>query len=407
MLTLVYMMNNVDRQILIILLEPIKNDMGLSDTQLGLLTGLAFAAFYSTLGIPVAIWADRSNRRNIIALALSTWSGMTVLSGFAQNFWHLLAARIGVGIGEAGGTPPSTSMIADLYRPEERATALGIYTTGVGLGILVGFALGGIINQIYGWRVAFFAAGVPGLILAVIIRYTVPEPERGQADEATKTQAPSVKETLAFIKGQSSYLLLLVGCLCISICLSSFLVFIPSYLQRNFDLSPGDVAIPLGLLLGGLSSIGAVIMGRLCDKLSKRDQRWRPWIVAITSALSLPFFFLFLRASTPLSAYIFYAPTCFFGLIYAGIAYTASQELVMIRMRAVASAFTLLCITLVGIGFGPWVTGALSDYFAALDAPNPLGRALETILIFNIIGIGFLLLAATNYRQNVARAASR
>lgn len=404
MLTLVYMMNNVDRQILIILLEPIKADLGLNDTQLGLLTGIAFAIFYSTLGIPVAIWADRGNRRNIVALALTIWSSMTALSGFAQNFWHLLLARMGVGIGEAGGTPPSTSMIADLYGPEERATALGIYTTGVGLGILVGFGLGGLISELYGWRVAFFIAGVPGLLLAILVRFAVREPLRGFADDKTlSSNAPSTLETLSFIKRQSSYLLLLAGCLCVSIYLSAYLVFVPSFLQRTYNLSPSEVAIPLGLLIGILSSIGTVVLGRLCDHLSKNDKRWRPWIIALSSAMAVPFFLLFLQASTPVAAYVYYAPTCFVGLVYASIAYTASQELVLVQMRAFASAFTLFCITLIGIGFGPGITGVLSDYFAQNGADRPLGLALTTMLVFNILGVGFLLLSTRTYREDLAR----
>jgi len=156
-------------QIMVILQEPIKQEFGMSDTQLGLLTGILFAAFYATLGIPFAAWADRGNRRNIIAIAVTIWSGMTALSGFAGNFWHLALARMGVGIGEAGGTPPATAMIADIFPPKRRALALGIYTTGISLGILIGFILGGFIAERYGWRVGFFVAGAPGLLIAVIL----------------------------------------------------------------------------------------------------------------------------------------------------------------------------------------------------------------------------------------------
>ena len=155
LLTLVYTFNHIDRQILVILLEPIKADLNLNDTQLGLLSGLAFAAFYATLGIPIAMWADRGDRRKIITLALAVWSGMTAFSGLAQNYWHLLIARMGVGVGEAGGTPPATSIISDLYGPKERATALGIYTTGIGIGILAGFIIGGIVYEAWGWRACY------------------------------------------------------------------------------------------------------------------------------------------------------------------------------------------------------------------------------------------------------------
>ncbi len=406
-LTLVYTFNHVDRQILVILLEPIKDELGLRDSQLGLLTGLAFAAFYATLGIPVAMWADRGNRRNIIAIALTIWSGMTALSGFAQNFWQLLLARMGVGVGEAGGTPPATSMISDLYPPQERATALGVYTSGIGLGIMFGFALGGLVYEAYGWRAAFFAAGVPGLMLALLVRLTVREPERGLSEARSDDgQAPGLGETLRFIARQSSFLWLLAGCLLICISANAFVVFTSSHLQRQYDLTPGQVALPLGILIGGVGSAGAVLIGALCDRLSRRDLRWRPLIIAVCAAVALPFAFMFLRAQTVWMAYVWNIIPSFIGLIYASIAYTASQELVQLRMRSFASAFMLFCLTLIGIGGGPWIAGLISDAFAASGADRPLGRALELILLFNLASIGCLLMATRNYRQDAARASA-
>jgi predicted MFS family arabinose efflux permease len=405
-LTLTYTLNHVDRQILIILLEPIKSEFGLSDGQVGWLTGLSFAAFYATLGIPVAMWADRGNRRNIIALALGIWSAMTALSGFAQNFWHLLLARMGVGVGEAGGTPPATSMIADLYPPQERAMALGVYTSGIGLGIMAGFALGGYIYELYGWRTAFFAAGVPGLILALIVRFGIKEPVRGLADQRKDDgPAPSLGETLKFIFSQSSYLWLLAGCLLICISANAFLVFTSSHLQRTYGLSPGQVSLPLGVLIGGVGSLGAVVLGRVCDVLSKRDLRWRPLIIAIGAGVALPFAWMFLRAPTVELAYAWNIVPSFIGLIYASVAYTASQELVKLRMRSFASAFMLFCLTLIGIGCGPLIAGMLSDHFSAQGAAQPLARSLEMILAFNAASILCLLMATRNYRRDVARAA--
>lgn len=405
-LTLTYTFNHVDRQILVILLEPIKADFNLTDAHVGWLTGLVFAAFYATIGIPVAMWADRGNRRNIIALALGLWSAMTALSGLAQNFWHLLLARMGVGVGEAGGTPPATSMIADLYPPQERAMALGIYTSGIGLGIMAGFALGGYIYELYGWRVAFFVAGVPGLILALIVRFGIREPVRGLADQRKDDgPAPSIGETLKFISGQSSYLWLLAGCLLICISANAFLVFTSSHLQRTYGLSPGQVSLPLGILIGGVGSAGAVVLGRVCDVMSKRDLRWRPLIIALCAAIALPFAWMFLRAPTVEMAYAWNIVPSFIGLIYASVAYTASQELVKLRMRSFASAFMLFCLTLVGIGCGPLIAGLLSDHFAAKGAAQPLARALELILLFNAASIVCLLMSTRNYRKDTERAA--
>ena len=405
-LTLVYTFNHVDRQILITVIEPIKADFGLSDEQIGLLTGLAFAALYATLGIPVAMWADRGNRRNIITLALTIWSGMTALTGFAQNFWHLFLARMGVGIGESGGTPPATSMIADLYPPRQRAFALGVYTTGIGFGIMIGYILGAFVYAQFGWRAAFFAAGVPGLLLALLVRFTVKEPVRGFADAHQSTEdAPGFFETMRFMLSQQSYMLILLGCLMICISANAFVAFTSSYLQRTFDVTVAQVSLPLGLLIGGVGGAGAMILGALCDKLSANDLRWRPWIIAACSAVALPFAWMMLSATTVEMAYLWNIVPSFVGLIYASIAYTATQELVKVRMRSVAAAFTLFSLTLIGIGGGPWIAGKISDMFLAAGNPAPLASALKVILGFKAASVICLVLAGRTYRKDAARAA--
>jgi predicted MFS family arabinose efflux permease len=297
-------------------------------------------------------------------------------------------------------------MIADLYPPQERAMALGIYTSGIGLGIMAGFALGGYIYELYGWRAAFFAAGIPGLILALIVRFGIKEPVRGLADQRQDDgPAPSLGETLRFIFSQSSYLWLLAGCLLICISANAFLVFTSSHLQRTYSLTPGEVSLPLGILIGGVGSLGAVVLGRVCDVLSKRDLRWRPLIIAIGAGIALPFAWMFLRAPTVETAYAWNIVPSFIGLIYASVAYTASQELVKLRMRSFASAFMLFCLTLIGIGCGPLIAGMLSDHFSAQGAAQPLARSLEMILAFNAASIVCLLMATRNYRRDVARAA--
>lgn len=405
-LTLVYTFNHIDRQILVILLEPIKSDLGLNDAQLGLLSGLAFAVFYATLGIPIAMWADRGNRRSIIAIALTVWSAMTAVCGLAQNYWQLLIARMGVGIGEAGGTPPATSIIADLYGPKERATALGIYTTGIGLGILGGFTIGGIVYEALGWRAAFFVAAIPGLLLALIVRFTLQEPRRGAVEAISDIEpAPSLGETLKFISGQTSFLWLLAGCCLICISANAFLVFTPSFLQRTFEVGPTDISIPLGLLIGGAGGLGAVIIGKLCDRFSANDLRWRPWTIAACAMVSFPFAWFFLNAASLNLAYAWNFIPSFVGLIYASIAYTASQELVGLRMRAFASAFMLFCLTMIGIGGGPTFAGWLSTYLEASGDASPLKTALGWILMFNAASIICLLLSSRTYRRDAARAA--
>ncbi|MEO0450859.1 MAG: MFS transporter [Pseudomonadota bacterium] len=405
-LTLVYTFNHIDRQILLILVEPIKADLEISDSAIGLLTGFAFAVFYATFGIPIAMWADRGNRRNILSIALATWSGMTALSGFALNFLHLLIARMGVGIGEAGGTPPATSMISDLYAPKERAFALGIYTSGIGLGILAGFVIGGYVYQAFGWRIAFFVAGIPGVLLALLVWLTIREPKRGAIEQReSESDASSFGETMAFISKQSSFLWLLAGCCLICVSANAFLAWTPSHLQRTYDVGPADIAVPLGLLIGGAGSVGAILLGRLCDCLSVRSLAWRPLMIAICAALALPFAWLFLQAETINMAYAWNLIPSFIGLIYASIAYTASQELVGLRMRAFASAFMLFCLTLIGIGGGPTIVGWLSDTFAAGGEAMPLKRSLEIMLVLNLLSVFALILSARTYERDAARAA--
>lgn len=404
-LTLVYAFNHVDRQVMVILQEPIKQEFGLSDTQLGMLTGFLFAAFYATLGIPFAAWADRGNRRNIIALALTIWSGMTAVSGFAQNFWQLALARMGVGIGEAGGTPPATSMISDRFPAHERAFALGIYTTGISLGILVGFMLGGLIAEQYGWRVGFFVAGVPGILLALVLMFTVAEPKRGAADAIVDTgNAPPLGETLRFFLSQKAMVFMLLGGVFVCVSANAFLAGVPLYFIRIHDVPLGELGIALGFLVGGVGGIGAVLIGKICDRLSAKDLRWRPWIIATTSLLALPFAATFLLSETKTAAYAFYAIPSFFGLIYASISYAAMQELAPPRMRAMASAVMLLCLTLIGIGVGPVLVGVLSDAFSAELGERSIARALLWLLVLNAVSVLFYLLAASHYRADVIRA---
>lgn len=404
-LTLVYALNHIDRQIMIILQHPIQLEFGLSDTQLGLLTGLVFATFYAVLGIPFAAWADRGNRRNIIALALSIWSGMTALSGFAGNFWQLALARMGVGIGEAGGTPPATSMISDLFPAKSRAMALGIYSTGISIGILVGFILGGMIATKYGWRMAFFVAGVPGLLMALVLMFTVKEPIRGLADGTVDAGiVPSVAETITFFKGQRAMVSLLLGGVFVCVSANAFLVGMPLYLIRVHEVPLTELGLMLGLMIGGIGGIGAIVFGMICDKLSARDLRWRPWMILVTGFIAMPFVVWMLMAPDKNTAYLAYIVPALFGLLYASISYTAMQELSPLRMRAMGSAVMLLCLTLLGIGFGPLLVGMLSDFFAAQYGAKSIQRALLCILGFNVVSTIFYIDAARHYAKGVARA---
>ena len=289
-LTLVYTFNFIDRQLIAILQEDIKADLLLSDLQLGLLTGFAFAVFYVTAGIPIARWADRANRRNIISIAVGLWSLMTAISGFVQNFGQLLAARIGVGVGEAGGSPPAHSIVSDIFPPERRASALAFYSTGVNVGIMFGFLLGGWLNDLFDWRTAFIVVGLPGIVLALVVRFTLAEPIRGGAegrhDSANLTPFIDVLQLL--------WSRLAFRHMAFAAALNAFAGYsssswTASFMQRSHGMSTSELGTWLGIILGLFGAIGVFGGGYLADKLGRVDRRWHMWLPAITGIICLPF----------------------------------------------------------------------------------------------------------------------
>jgi len=384
-LVVVYTFNFIDRQILSILLEPIKNDLGLSDTQLGLLTGFAFAAFYATLGIPIARLADRTNRRNLIAGALAIWSGMTALSGLAASFWHLLAARIGVGVGEAGCSPPAHAMIADYYPVERRATALGIYSLGIPVGILFGFLAGGWINEFFGWRAAFFVVGVPGLLLAALVRLTVTEPARGLSEgRAVTTDQPSILETFRFLWSRRSFRHLAFGGALTAFVGYSYVSWVPSFLIRSHGMTTGEIGTWLGLILGIPGGIGIAFGGYLADRLGGRDTRWYLWIVAVALLVAVPISVaVFLMPTAGLALLLLCLPVAL-GNFYQATSFSQTQGLAGLRMRAVAAAVLLFIINIIGLGAGPQTVGILSDLLAGEFGKESLRWALLLVSLVNI-----------------------
>ena len=262
LLTLVYTFNFIDRQLLAILQESIKLDLSLSDSQLGLLTGFAFAVFYVTAGIPIARWADRSNRRNIIALAIGLWSLMTALSGMAQNYAQLLVARIGVGVGEAGGSPPAHSIISDIFPAHKRASALSFYSTGVNIGILFGFLAGGWLNEFFGWRVAFMVVGVPGLLIALLVRTTLAEPIRGLAEQRTVADEPVPLGTvLSLLWSRSSFRHMALAGALNAFAGYSTSSWTASFMIRSHNMTTGELGTWLALIMGLGGAIGVLFGG--------------------------------------------------------------------------------------------------------------------------------------------------
>jgi predicted MFS family arabinose efflux permease len=407
-LTLVYAFNFLDRQILVILQEPIKVEMGLSDAQLGLLSGFSFALVYITAGIPIAYWADRSNRRNIIAAALTVWSGMTALSGLAQNYSQLLLARIGVGIGEAGGSPPSHSMISDYYPPAQRGTALAIYSTGVHLGVFLGFVAGGLIAQAYGWRIAFMAVGVPGIVLAVLLLLTVREPPRGRWESAAQAAyKPDLKETLATLSSFRSfrYLAIAGG-------LTAFVGygngnFAPSFMVRNHGLDMGEVGIILAIFGGGGGMVGTFLGGYLADRLGVKDRRWYLWLPAIAAALALPlgFPYLLLDDTTVVIGFLFVVTILI--NTYLGPLLAISHTLVPPAMRSLTSAVLFFVLNIIGLGLGPLTAGLLSDAYVPYFGEDSLRYAMLSVAVLGSPAVLFFILAARHLPADLARSAER
>lgn len=384
-LVVVYTFNFIDRQILSILLEPIKQDLGLSDSALGMLTGFAFALFYATLGIPIARFADRSNRRNLIAWALAIWSAMTAVSGLAQNFWHLLLARIGVGVGEAGCSPPAHSMLADYFPTENRATALGIYSLGIPFGILFGFIAGGWLNEFFGWRVAFFIVGVPGLLLAILVRFTLREPPRGMAEgRVADEEQPTIMETFRFLWSKRSFRHMAVGGGLTAFVGYGVITWVPSFLIRSYGMSTGDVGTYLGLILGIPGGIGIALGGYLADRYGSRDTRWYLWIVSVALIASTPLFFGVYLSSTAFASLMFLILPILLGNFYQATTFSQTQGLVSLRMRSVSAAVLLFILNMIGLGAGPQAVGILSDILQPSYGDESLRYALLTLSTVHI-----------------------
>lgn len=404
MLTIAYVLNFIDRQILVILQEPIKKELLLSDAQLGLLSGFSFALVYITAGIPIAYWADRGNRRNIIVIAVTVWSGMTALSGLARTFPQLLLARLGVGIGEAGGSPPAHSMISDFYPPEERATALSIYSSGVHLGVLFGFLAGGYIAQELGWRAAFMAVGIPGILFAAVMYFTVKEPERGRWESSDEAQyTPTLRETMTLLRTYKSFWYLAAGCGLTAFAGYGNGNFTPPFLMRSHGLEVGEVGVLLAIFGGGGGIIGTLLGGRLADHLGTRDVRWYLWVPAIAGTLALPLTFPFLLLDdTTVVMGLLFVVTILINT-YLGPCIAMAHALVPPAMRSLTSAILFFVLNLIGLGMGPLTAGLLSDHLSKTYGDDGLRYAMIVVGMIASLGIAMFLMAARSIREDLDR----
>jgi predicted MFS family arabinose efflux permease len=381
-LAIVYMFNFVDRQILGILLPQIRDEFGTSDTYLGFLTGTAFALFYVTLGIPIAQYADRCNRRNLIAASVALWSAMTAVSGLAANIWHLTAARIGVGIGEAGCSPPAHSMIADYFPPEKRSTAMGFYTLGISAGIMTAYLAGGWVAQNIGWREAFFVVGIPGLLLAVIVRFTVVEPERGASEgRTTSGQRPRLSEVVRFLAARRSFIHMATAAGLTSFVGYSAIGFLPSFMVRSFDMEIAALGRWLGFILGISGGAGFFFGGYFADRLGRGSHRKALNYIAATMLLSAGLLAMMFMAKTSIMALLLFILPAATTNVYLAPVLAQAQSLVALRMRATTSALVLLIINVIGLGFGPLITGSLSDFLEPRFAEESMRFSLLIVTL--------------------------
>lgn len=395
-LAVVYMFNFIDRQILAILLPAIRDEFQVADWILGLLSGTAFAMFYVSLGVPIAIVADRWNRRNLIAISLAVWSAMTALSGFAANIWHLGLARIGVGIGEAGCSPAAHSMIADYYPPEQRSTAMGFYTLGISAGIMVAYLAGGWVVDNIGWREAFFIVGVPGVVLALIVRATVAEPPRGASEQGLDANArPPFLEVLKFLLARRSFVHMGFAAGLCSFIGYGVISFFPSFIVRTFQMEIVSLGIWLGLILGFAGGAGFFFGGYLYDFFARRERRHALWFIAVMQiATTVVFMGVYLAPSPYFSLVLLIIPVIISNFYLAPVLAQA-QSLAPLRMRSVASAITLLIINTIGLGLGPLLIGLLSDGLAANFGDDSLRYALmlATAVILPWAALHYMLAA--------------
>jgi len=395
-----YVFNFVDRQIVSILAEPIKKELGISDTQLGLMTGTAFAFFYATLGIPIARLADLWSRRHVIALGMTLWSLMTALSGLVTSFTQMMTARIGVGVGEAGLSPPAHSLLAHYFPPERRATALGIYAMGIHFGILFGTLAGGWLEEVQGWRNAFILVGLPGIPLALLLWLTVREPPR-----VGSAPAPPAGEVFRFLWGLPTFRHLAFGTGLVALGGYAFANWAPTFLRRVHALEGTEIGVKYGLVLGIGGAIGSTLAGVIADRLGQSDRRWWAWIPALATLGPLPFTaaFFFLGSADAALATLF--PGLVLAAMYQGPVFSTVQTLAPDRMRAVASGLLLFVINIIGLGLGPPTVGILNDTVFAPLGPEAVRYSLVTVLgVSGAWALVHYLMAARTLREDLARS---
>lgn len=404
-LMLVSIFSYLDRTILSILQVPIKKELGLSDGQLGLLTGLAFALFYATLAVPIARVADRSNRKLLIVASLAVWSLMTALSGLATGFATLVFFRIGVALGEAGSIPASHTILADYFRPDKRATALAVWGLALPIGVMLGYLSGGWLAQAIDWRAAFAIVGGAGLVLAPIVLVMLREPQRGRHDAVASLGAPSPpwREALVILARLKSFRMMLLGGSLNNFVLSVVLAWSAPFYTRLHGLTLGQVASALALLTGIGGAVGIFAGGWLTDRIGRSNASLRPRAVGFALAMVTPLGLIqYLVPSVTLSIGSGALVVMLLFFYYAPII-ALSHAVVSPSMRAFTSSIILLSVNIVGLGLGPWLTGVLSDALKAEFGPAAIRYAVAAVMVLGL-GAGLCFLAAArSYNADLAK----
>lgn len=393
-LLLVYLLNYLDRQLVSLLAEPIKKDLALSDTELGMVTGLAFAIFYTTFGVPVAWLADRTRRTAIVALACGLWSLFTAACGLARSFALLALARTGVGVGEAGGVPPSYSMLSDYFPPARRGLAMGLYSLGIPLGTFVGGAYGTWATIHYGWRTAFYLLAIPGIALALLIPLLVREPRRGGLDAAPAAPSAPLGQSIALFLRSGALVFVTLGCSLSAVVGYSLQSWSPAFLMRVQGATLSDIGHWYAPLIGLAIAAGIAGSGALGDRFGRSGIHRYPLVPAIAFIIAFPLYLIAINAHGWKASVLLLSIPQGLTFMYLAPAVAVIQNLVPAERRTTASALLLFVLNLFAVGCGPLYVGAVSDWAKPAYGVESLRIALYALVPFFALGIGCNLWAA-------------
>jgi predicted MFS family arabinose efflux permease len=406
LLTLIAMVQFFDRALMVVILEPLKQEFSLTDAQLGFLSGFSYAAAFALAGIPFGWMADRGNRRNLLAALLAIWSALVAFAGSANSFTALVLTRVGIGAADAGGQPCSVSIISDLYPAQRRASAVAIFFVGVPLGMASGFIVGAIVAGHLGWRTAFYVAAVPGAVLTILLLLLVKEPKRGASDgiSESKDPAPPLSETIGFMRSQKSLVNLMLASVLVTASSSAMMSWIGSLLVRVHGLSLENVGLLTGLCMGGFGAIGTLVFGWVADRQGLKDMRNQPRMMAIAAAVIAISGTAVSLLPTVLGAAVSLA---LFASMVAGLngpTYALTQSLVKVRMRGTSMSTLVVLLNLIGVGVGPALAGILSDQFAAAYGAESVRWAMVCVLLMNIPAVFLFVRCAHTIQDDLQRA---